>query len=69
MAGKSEYKIATRSLDIGNARAYNAGDRVHVDVIAEHFTGDDYEGAFAAEGTQAAEAATAPADSGTKAKA
>lgn len=56
----SDHKIATRSLDIGNARAYNAGDPVHVDVIKEHFTGPDYEGAFANEGTKAAAEAASP---------
>lgn len=45
----SDYKIATRPLDIGNARAYNAGDRVHKQVIDDHFTGDDFADAFMAD--------------------
>lgn len=45
----SDYKIATRVLTIGNANAYGPGDRVHKQVIDDHFSGDDYSDAFMAD--------------------
>lgn len=58
----SEYKIAIAPLFIGYARAYNPGDRVHVDAVKEHGWGES----VVNEGTKAAdEAADAPVAAGT----
>lgn len=45
----AEYKRATRLLQINGANAYGPGDRVHEDVIKEHFAGDDFADAFVAD--------------------
>jgi hypothetical protein len=62
MAEKATHKVALRPLDIGNARAYNRGDLVLVEVVNEHFSGEDFADAVAGVDSAAGKAALGVSD-------